>query len=65
MRHDDIDILMNQLSSELRKAVRLALRPAIFDYNVLPLDIPDLAQAMAKSLDTRGIIGWRSGPEKS
>jgi hypothetical protein len=42
------DLSTNQFSRERRQPVKLALRPTVFDRDVLALDIARLAQALAE-----------------
>src|SRR5262249_5562826 len=45
---DDIDLETNQLSCQFGKSVDLSLRRPKLKSNVLPLDIPQIAQALPK-----------------
>ena len=41
---------MNQFRRQRRQSLVLAMRPAVLDRDVLPLDIADFAQALAKCI---------------
>jgi hypothetical protein len=43
-RHDDIDLQIDQLGRQAREALGATIRRAIFEEQVLPFDIPKLAQ---------------------
>ena len=45
---DHGDLLSNQISGKRRQPIRLAIRPAIFDLDVLALDVAALVQALAE-----------------
>ena len=49
---DDYDLSANQFGRQRRQPIVLTLRPAVFDRNVLALDIAGLLQALSKSAQT-------------
>ena len=46
---------MNRLSDEPREPIILALCPAVFDHDIAPLDVAEIAQALAKGGDQFGL----------
>ena len=54
-RHNDIDLGLNRLSDEPREPIILTLRPAVFDHDIPPLDVVEIAQALAKGGDEFGL----------
>src|SRR5262249_30880167 len=57
-RSDDADLMPNQVADECRQSIVLTLGPAIFDRNVLPLDVSALLQSL---MECRECIGGLAG----
>ena len=51
-RDDDGNLSANQFRRECRQPIDLALRPAVFDRDVLALDVAGLLQALAECAQT-------------
>ena len=54
-RHDDIDLEPNQLGREIRKPLWVAIRRAVLDHDVPPLDVSELTQPLAERAEVRGV----------
>jgi hypothetical protein len=55
----------DQIRSQRRQAIDLALRPGVLDCHVPPLNIAGLAQALAERNDQMAIGGRRPAAEES
>src|SRR5207248_7620644 len=55
----------NEIGRQLRQAIVLALRPAIFDRHILPLDITALSEALPERSHEFGPLGGRGGVKES
>src|SRR4029434_8392263 len=62
-RHDDVNIEPNQLGREGWEAIEPALRPSLFEGDVLSLDIAQPAQALPKCLGERRGDSGRIEPQ--
>src|SRR5206468_1532134 len=57
-RDDHGDLALDQLGGELRQQVRAAFGPAVFDREVLTVDVAAFLQALAESFDEmRAFVG--------
>jgi hypothetical protein len=55
---------MNQIGSQGRQPIILALRPPVFDDNILPLDVADVAKALVESVQKVRKQGGRFAAEE-
>ena len=59
-REDHADLPTNQIGDQIRCPIVLAFRPAVFDRDVLALDIAGIAQAPPEGDQTgRNVVGFR------
>src|SRR5262249_33786389 len=55
-RGDDGHLTTGQIVGQIRQLIESAFRPAIFDDNVPPLDVPSFAQASTKCVETIRVL---------
>jgi hypothetical protein len=65
VRDDDVDLALNQLGEERRRAIEAALCPAIFDRDIAALDPAELAQPLDEGGGPLALQGGRIGPQEA
>jgi hypothetical protein len=64
-RRDHRDRVVNQFGGQHRQSIHFVLGPAVFDRDVLTLDIAGILEALAKYAQTIGVHVRRCGAEES
>src|SRR5436853_5527252 len=64
-RHDDGNLALDELVGELRKQVQFALGPAIFDRQVLAVDVAAFLESAAEGFDEMRAFVRRSAIEEA
>jgi hypothetical protein len=51
--YDDVNFDPDQLGREVGEPIKLSLCKSVLNDNVFPLDVPELAQSLSESIQTR------------